>query len=492
MSQRRSSPFLFLILVLFVKALVVLLVVQFGEIALSPDEAQYWAWSKVPSFGYYSKPPGIAWQIAMTTALFGDTELGVRFGALILSTATACSLYLLALRCNLSSMAAFFAATAFALSPLGFLDAFATTTDGGFLLFFVLASASLTPRPNWLLFGLWVALGALFKWTIFILFPIALFGLLLLPKMRSKQALMGFLIPLTALLPSLYWNVAHDFATFRHVATQTLETASRGNPLDFLASQIALFSPLYFMLWLFSARALSTTGHLLQFSPKAKIAALGSLSFFILYFALSFCKKIQANWAIYLYPLACIPLAAYALPAKKALFTCATVLACLLSLVTLALPSLQRHTLCPIPYKLNPLQQCLGWRELPKALSQLGYDPNMHILIGDKYQITSVLRFYVSQKAYFLNLGKARNNQFTYWPGLQKGQSGYFIAVCNRFQSGPLEIQAYLQRLAPYFTKVGHRALVPLFLASGHPAKSALIFYCEDYTGVFSQPSACY
>jgi 4-amino-4-deoxy-L-arabinose transferase-like glycosyltransferase len=54
-----------------------------------PDEAQYWTWSLFPDIGYYSKPPGIAWQIAAGTVLFGHTALGVRFLALLLPIASA-------------------------------------------------------------------------------------------------------------------------------------------------------------------------------------------------------------------------------------------------------------------------------------------------------------------------------------------------------------------------------------------------------------------
>ena len=36
------------------------------------DEAQYWAWSLEPAFGYYSKPPLIAWMIALSTSVCGD------------------------------------------------------------------------------------------------------------------------------------------------------------------------------------------------------------------------------------------------------------------------------------------------------------------------------------------------------------------------------------------------------------------------------------
>jgi 4-amino-4-deoxy-L-arabinose transferase-like glycosyltransferase len=74
----------------------VALIILYSGIGLMPDEAQYWTWSKELSYGYYSKPPGIAWQIAFGTWLFGDTEFGVRFGSIILSFVLSLGIYWLA------------------------------------------------------------------------------------------------------------------------------------------------------------------------------------------------------------------------------------------------------------------------------------------------------------------------------------------------------------------------------------------------------------
>ena len=55
--------------------------VSTGQLGLSPDEAQYWDWSRTLQWSYYSKGPLIAYINALGTALFGPTELGVRMGA---------------------------------------------------------------------------------------------------------------------------------------------------------------------------------------------------------------------------------------------------------------------------------------------------------------------------------------------------------------------------------------------------------------------------
>ena len=63
-----------------------------------PDEAYFWVWSKHFALCYRDKGPLVAWTIALGTRLFGDTVLGVRFFAVLLSAATAFQLFQLARR----------------------------------------------------------------------------------------------------------------------------------------------------------------------------------------------------------------------------------------------------------------------------------------------------------------------------------------------------------------------------------------------------------
>src|ERR1700736_6017691 len=55
---------------------------------LLPDEAQYWSWSHHLAFGYFSKPPVIAWLIWATTGLAGNNEWAVRLAAPLMHAAT--------------------------------------------------------------------------------------------------------------------------------------------------------------------------------------------------------------------------------------------------------------------------------------------------------------------------------------------------------------------------------------------------------------------
>ena len=50
----------------------------FSQTELFFDEAQYWFWSRELAFGYYSKPPLIAWIIRGATELCGQGEACIR------------------------------------------------------------------------------------------------------------------------------------------------------------------------------------------------------------------------------------------------------------------------------------------------------------------------------------------------------------------------------------------------------------------------------
>src|ERR1700751_219090 len=52
-------------------------------IDLRVDEAYYWTWSKENLISYLDHPPMIAWLIRLSTSVFGDTNFGVRFPALL-------------------------------------------------------------------------------------------------------------------------------------------------------------------------------------------------------------------------------------------------------------------------------------------------------------------------------------------------------------------------------------------------------------------------
>src|ERR1700755_3472616 len=66
-----------------IAALTALRVIYASVIDLRTDEAYYWTWSKESVLSFLDHPPMIAWFIRFGTAIFGDTNFGVRFAGLL-------------------------------------------------------------------------------------------------------------------------------------------------------------------------------------------------------------------------------------------------------------------------------------------------------------------------------------------------------------------------------------------------------------------------
>jgi len=113
---------------LFIR-LIILFLAPWG---LHGDEAQYWAWSKEPAFGYFSKPPMIAWVIGTTTGLFGDAEWAVRLSAPFLHIATSMMIFLAGRRLFTAEIG-FWAALIYTLMPAVWLSSYIMSTDAALL-----------------------------------------------------------------------------------------------------------------------------------------------------------------------------------------------------------------------------------------------------------------------------------------------------------------------------------------------------------------------
>jgi 4-amino-4-deoxy-L-arabinose transferase-like glycosyltransferase len=481
-NQLKKYQYLLLI-ILFLKACLFFWWISTYPIGLAPDEAQYWTWSKLLDWGYYSKPPAVAWQIWLGTQLFGDNELGVRFSAILIAFLFPLAIFYLARACLLTPRSSFWAALVFAFSPLGIFSSLLATTDGGMLLFWTLACAVFLSSQNYPLIALIILCGALFKWPIYLLWiPILIYGT------KNKQLLIAIFISLLGLFPSMIWNYSHGWVTFRHVFTQTVGgVTSSGNFFDFLGAQGALVSPILFVMLI-----ISFVGMIKDYKKiSSSLLFCGGLSLTILtiFLTLSLFKKIQGNWCLYAYPTAFVYLTWYAterLSNGLKWLKAGMGLSIFLSAAVLSIPHI------PFPYKSNPFKHNLGWSALGEELANAGYDPEKHFLLGDRYQMTSLLSFYApgQKRAYFMNLHGARKNQFSFWPRMkdeQRGNSGYFVTVENipNLEKDPEgRIAHYQEELQKYFTQVKFLGIKPLYIVSGRVVKGAFIFLCTGYNGL--------
>ncbi len=492
-----------LICLLLVKAAAILFVIFQAGIGLGPDEAQYWLWSEDLSWGYYSKPPGIAWEIFLGTSLFGSTELGVRFGAILLGFGIPLSVYLLAHCCGLKHGTAFWAGAIMAFAPIGIIASFIATTDAGYILFWTLAAAAVAYKlqrnqePYYSLVGLLILFGALFKWTIYVFWFVILVYSYFQPRLRTLKLIPGILISLLGLLPSLYWNMAHGWVTFRHVGTQIAggqQAWFHGNFFDFIGAQIALLSPVFFVLLILAYidlwRKWKTVSQSIQFCAVATSAI-------FVYWIFSLFMKMQGNWCAFAYPTGVVLICWYAceqIQSGRPWLFFGSLLSIGLTAFVVSVPSMQSTGIpswVHIPAKWNPFRYNVGWSNLKRSLKEMGFNPKEHYLVSNRYQISSLGSFYSEgqKRALYLNLDRVRKNQFDFWPGLEAigpNAIGFFLEVIyepkteDQLAAHALQVE---DRLRTYYRNVQYLGAKSLFKVYGQTVKWVQVFQCEDFLG---------
>jgi hypothetical protein len=137
---------------------------------LSGDEALYWQCSRNLAFSYATKGPGVAFCIWCTRMVLGNTELGVRASAVILSFSSSLVLYLLGSRL-FNPRVGVFSAVLFQITPIFAIYGIGITTDPLLVFMWLLALLQMhrawkTASPlAWGLLGLAVGVGILCKYT---------------------------------------------------------------------------------------------------------------------------------------------------------------------------------------------------------------------------------------------------------------------------------------------------------------------------------------
>ena len=281
---------------------------------LYPDEAQYWLWSRTLAFGYYSKPPIIAWAIWASTAFGGDSEPWVRLPAALFQAGAALVVFAIGRRLY-GPKVGLAAVALYALAPAIQLSATVVATDAP-LLFFVGLTLSLYTglqgtqgrRRLALAAALGAALGLAFlsKYAaVYVLIGIAL-HLAVSPGARrgwtAASAGLAAAVFLAVLAPNLAWNAAHGFATFQHTAADA-HWASHGlfnlagnvaSLGTFLGEQFAVFGPIPFAVLIVGAGLLAWRRRL---EPADTLLLCFTLPPIAIVAAQAFVSRANANWS---------------------------------------------------------------------------------------------------------------------------------------------------------------------------------------------------
>ncbi|WP_310429335.1 glycosyltransferase family 39 protein [Chamaesiphon sp. VAR_48_metabat_135_sub] len=221
------------------------------------EEAHYYLYTLHPDWSYFDRPPLVAWTTGIGVWLTGQvSQFTIRIGTLLLYTGSLIFLYLAALRLYPLQVAINTLAIASAI-PI-FQIAFGTLSSPDTpLLFFWAISLWLAtqeffdyrayhPSYRLTLLCLTVGLACLGKYDGLIL-GLGLIGFCLFSPhyrraLRSKWLLIGIPIFLLTISPILFWNIIHDWASFRFQSGRDISTG--GYQIDRVISTL-LFEILY-------------------------------------------------------------------------------------------------------------------------------------------------------------------------------------------------------------------------------------------------------
>ena len=296
------------------------LIVGLNTLDLGPDEAQYWRWSEAFDWGYYSKPPLIAWIIGITTSVFGDSEWAIRLSPPFLHTTISVMLLFLG-REMFDTRVGIAAAFTWALMPAVWLSSTIMSTDATLLPLWTLSLLFLwrmRESPNWgnaLGLGIAVGAGFLAKYAmIYMLLGIALAAIVDRPTRQALLSKYGLLVVAAGVIvmaPHIIWNVSNGFKTVGHTAdnanwgTEPWNLA-RGwaSGSKFLIDQLGVFGPLNLLALLSAVIVMSMEQ--LRSDPRIRWLACFILPPLLIISVQAIISRAHANWAATAYPAAAI------------------------------------------------------------------------------------------------------------------------------------------------------------------------------------------
>ncbi|WP_147819550.1 ArnT family glycosyltransferase [Salidesulfovibrio onnuriiensis] len=493
-----------------------------GQLNLVQDEAQYWDWTRHLQMSYYSKGPLIALIIKFWTTIFGNTELGVRFGSILGFACTQTILFLFLSRSwrrpDLGLWTLFITDTMVLFMALGLL----MTTDNSLIFCWASSMACLylgsTPKKNlpppstkariWpfavlaLLFGL----GILAKYMMLAFGGLAfLYGFALRRRDLTPRHFWKYLF--TALgaglvigfLPILIWNVQNGFVGFKHVS-HLAGVGGSDAPLirfdrfpDYIGSQFGLATPWWLLLMLYggikAVGAYCRNTIVSPFRERPEVDQRQSLllaTFFwpiwLFFIAWSFHTKIMPNWSAVSY-VAGAMLAAHGLDSLLRARRIKSWGIYFLAALSLAI-FLLVHTahLLPIPREYNITNRLKGWEELGQTVEDLRLtrfaNPDKVFIFSELYDMTSALAFYVpgQPRTYCAWVQNRRMNQYDIWNGPQDKIGWDAIFVRKKLEKGTYpDIEKMFESISDP---------IPVHTTyNGMPARTFTIFLCRGYNG---------
>ncbi len=425
------KPFHIAVLVNFLFLIFRIFYVLLYPIDLSPEEAQYWDWSRHPDLSYYSKPPIVAYLNMISTAIFGNTEIGVRINPILMSFVLSILVFLF-VRKLFDEITALFSSIIPNLFVGTAINSILMTTDAPLLFFWgisVMLIYFAVEKNNvklWLLAGIFAGIAFLSKYPAVFLMPLTLLYLSLTRRdlLFSSKPYVSLIPAFILSLPVLIWNIQHDFVSFKHVSSLA-DKGSRfprfDTALEFIGGQLLLLSvfPFFFLIY-------GWWKSLKKKDRRLIFLTVYSFPVVLFFLILSLRKGVYANWAGFGYFTGAILSTVY----MKRLFDRSRfffylIIAFCVFLVTVLhfTPLIDLIGLRKLlPPKRDPVKVMIGWEKLGKEVS--GFYTGRELVFSIAYQISAELAFYMKGNPRTFVFHTGRMTQYFLWEDLLPGFTG--------------------------------------------------------------------
>ena len=432
-----------LLVTVFVLVIYRISTIEISQLPLFYDEAYYYFWSLTPDWGYFSKPPVVAWLIGLTSSLMPLSALGVKLASPLLYGATALIVYRLGRR-SFSPRIGVIAGLLFITMPLVGFNSLFITTDAPLLfcwamtLWYLLLARSSNSWHDWLLTGVFAGLGMMSKYTM-ILFPFCyLLYLVSTPSQRPQlinlKLWFGVLVAIIIFLPNVWWNAQHDFISFQH--TREISQLERSlfhvdHMLEFVAGQFVAFGLITMMGYLIVIGNRTSYQH-----QGLRLFIFLSLPYLAIFTVLALLSRANLNWAAPVYVTASL-VAAVFIDKHRHHWLPATLGLNLLLMVAFY----HYHRVLPLvgvepSRKTDPYHRVLGWPELGIQLSKFRKQyPNAMLLSGSR-KLLAYLGFYTKppfqQQVAAWNPEQIVRNHYALKASLTEANHGEYLFVSEK------------------------------------------------------------
>ena len=402
----------YLFLLIFIIFCIRVIGLYFSPLEVQGDEAQYWYWSTYFDWGYYSKPPLVAWIIGFFTSIFGNSIFILKLPSLLAHFLTSFILFNLSKAFNRNTEESLWLSITYLLFFAVSLSSNIISTDPFLLLFwsssllFFKICLNKKSIKNIILTSIFVALGFYAKYAMIYFFLSSAVLILFTNNKKEliKSILIIFFFVLILISPHLYWVYSTNWVTFIHTSDNLNWNASLYNfeqLINFIVSQFFISTPI--ILFIFIKQFAKTKKFIQSYSFEISY----SLPILVLITAQSFISRANANWS----SVAFIGVTMIAVNVLYKNYKKIFLLNTALGLAVLILVSIFIIN----PPNISPFNKLQGMKDAAKEIQFLDESLNSdYIVFDDRMNIAKFLYYLPSKnkKLKYLSLSNNPGNHF--------------------------------------------------------------------------------